>query len=156
MKEKKAILIYMPVLAMFVMYVVLRTREYNTVHSIDITDYLVNENACYEIEEMRETEKALFLSGYFYWYVDVERPINSSLALLDLETGIVYEIPTQLSEREDKEEKYSPISHFGFFCRINKRQVDLEHKKYQLCYLDRGVNTKGVLTHMEIYVGKDS
>lgn len=140
----------------FFIYCVLRKYEYSYVNEIDTKNYLVNENACYEIENIWYGESYMGMSGYFYWYGDVERPWNCSMALMDCETGIIYEIPTQFMEREDEKEKYSPISHFGFTCRVNTKKTNLENCSYQLCFIDKGDGKTGVLTHLDAYIGKET
>lgn len=136
-------------------YVFLRIGEYTYVREIDTKDFLVNENACYEIEYTWYGDTYMGISGYFYWYGDVERPWNCTLALLDTENEVMYEVPTQFMEREDEKEKYSPTSHFGFTSRIDMQTADLENRCYQLCFVDKGDGGGGVLTHLDAYVGKE-
>ena len=154
-KRKGIIAIYLSFVVMFLLYCLLRIQEYTYVREINTTGCLVNENACYEIEHTWYGDSYMGLSGYFYWYGDVERPWNCTVALLDIENDVIYEVPTQFTEREDEKEKYSPISHFGFTCRINTEKADLDNHRYQVCFVDKGNGKDGVLTHLDIYSGKD-
>lgn len=154
-KKKVVAFIYLVFVVVFFIYCFLRKQEYCYVKEIQTNHCLVNENACYEIENTWFGEGYMGMSGYFYWYGDVERPWNCTVALLNTETNMMYEVPTQFMEREDRREKYSPITHFGFVCRVNTEKVDLVNQRYQLCFVDKGDGESGVLTHLETYIGKE-
>nr|MBQ8252196.1 hypothetical protein [Lachnospiraceae bacterium] len=154
-KRKGVAAIYVVCAVIFFIYYLLRLQEYSYVREIDTKDYLINENACYEIEYTWYGDSYMGMVGYFYWYGDVERPWNCTVALLDTVSNVMYEVPTQFMEREDEKEKYSPVSHFGFVCHINTNKVDLDGRRYQLCFLDKGDGESGVITHMDEYVGKE-
>lgn len=154
-KKKYVIGIYLFAIALFLIYCTLRVKEYSYVREIDVADYLVNENAFYAVEKTWYGDSYMGIEGYFYWYGDVDRPMHCTIGIWDEQENIMYEVPTQFMEREDEKEKYSPISHFGFTCRVNTQKVDLNNKRYRLCYIDKGNEKNGVIAHLDVYIGKE-
>lgn len=151
-QKKRIIFIYFSLYVfIFTTYAVIRFMEFSAVKELDVSQYLTNDNICYELEGTVDS-KNMFLSGYAYWFGDVERGLHFAVALKDTQTGEVFEVPTIIQERDDKEEKYSPISHFGFVARMNKEKLDLAHRKYQICFVDK-MSGGGVLAHTDEYMG---
>lgn len=153
-EENKKIIssFYVGYILVFSLFVAIRVITYSHSQEIDVTEFLTNDNICYEVENIIDSNN-LFLMGYAYWYGDIEREMHFAVVLEDAETDKVYELPTIVREREDREEKYSPISHFGFLARINKKQLDLDHTKYRICFIDKLSKNSGVLAHTHEYIG---
>lgn len=153
MQKKCIVLVYFIVwMTIFLFYFVIRFVEFSSVKEIDTSGYMLNDNVSYEIEGLVDS-KNMFISGYSYWYGDVERGLHFTVALRDMTTGEIYEIPTIVQERDDQKEKYSPISHFGFVARMNKKKLDLDHRKYQVCFIDK-ISDGGVIAHSNDYIGE--